>query len=223
MTVPGAVQFLCCPGQRLHPGRCRGCLSLQMPPLPCRETIRPRRSGRRPCTTSVCACSVHSSNTSDSLERQYIQCLTPWQGWKFGLVGSSHGWLGGLLLAPATWVLAARDVWLIWDDASRGRHLDRVIGRRRFLIRPSVSVRCLASRVLGMAVRRVGGDFEAACGIRPVLAETLVAPEHRGGWCGARRSRRVILPDPATPCLMLFDTWNQLMASLTPQETQRPP
>ncbi len=44
------------------------------------------------------------------------------------LVGASHGWLGGLLFAPATRVLAARDAWLGWDDASRGRHLDRVIG-----------------------------------------------------------------------------------------------
>ena len=62
------------------------------------------------------------------------------------LVGSSHGWLGGILFAPATRVLAARDAWLGWDDASRARHLDRVIGLARFLIRPSVSVRGLASR-----------------------------------------------------------------------------
>ena len=86
------------------------------------------------------------------------------------LVGSSQGWLGGLLFTPATRILAARDAWLGWDDASRERHLDRVIGLAQFLIRPSVSVRCLASRVLGMAARRVGGDFAATYGIRPVLA-----------------------------------------------------
>ncbi len=52
------------------------------------------------------------------------------------LIGSSHGWLGGFLFAPATRVLAARDAWLGWDDASRERHLDEVIGLARFLIRP---------------------------------------------------------------------------------------
>ncbi len=54
------------------------------------------------------------------------------------LVGSSHGWLGGLLFTPATRVLTARDTWLSWDDASRERHLDEAIGRARFLIHPSV-------------------------------------------------------------------------------------
>lgn len=129
------------------------------------------------------------------------------------LVGSSHGWLGGILFAPATRVLAARDAWLGWDDASRERHLDRVIGLARFLIRPSVSVRCLASRVLGMAARRVGGDFAAAYGIRPVLAETFVAPEHRGscflaaGWrcVGETSGRRVRagVAEPAKRILVL--------------------
>ena len=70
-----------------------------------------------------------------------------------------------------------RDAWLGWGDASRERHLDHVINLVRSLIHPSVSVRFLASRVLGMAARRV--DFTAACGIRPVPAETFVAPEHR--------------------------------------------
>ena len=129
------------------------------------------------------------------------------------LVGSSHGWLGGILFAPATRVLAARDAWLGWDDASRARHLDRVIGLARFLIRPSVSVRGLASRVLGMAARRVGGDFAAAYGIRPVLAETFVAPEHRGscflaaGWRGvgetSGRRIRAGVAEPAKRILVL--------------------
>ena len=129
------------------------------------------------------------------------------------LVGSSHGWLGGLLFAPATRVLAARDAWLGWDDASRERQLERVIGLARFLIRPSVSVRFLASRILGMAARRVGEDFAAAYGIRPVLAATFVAPEYRGscflaaGWrcvghtCGRRlrdggveAAKRILVP-----------------------------
>ncbi len=72
------------------------------------------------------------------------------------LIGSLHGFL----FAPATRVLAAPG----WDAASRR-------GVARFLIRRSVCVRYLAS----WAWRRVVGDFAAAYGIRPVLAETFVA------------------------------------------------
>ena len=122
------------------------------------------------------------------------------------LIGSPHGWLGGLLFAPATRALAARDVWLGWDDADRERHLERVIGLVRLLIRPSVSVRFLASRVLGMAARRVGEDFAAVYGIRPVLAETFVAPEYRGscflaaGWrCVGHTSGRRLRGGVAEP------------------------
>ncbi len=107
------------------------------------------------------------------------------------LVGSSHGWLGGLLFAPATRVLAARDDWLGWDDATRERHLERVIGLVRFLIRPSAPVRYLASKVLAMAARRVVADFAAVYGVRPVLAETFVAPEYRGSCFLAAGWRRV--------------------------------
>ncbi len=42
-----------------------------------------------------------------------------------------------------------------------------------------------------MAARRVGGDFAAAYGIRPVLAETFVAPEYRGSCFPAAGWRRV--------------------------------
>ena len=122
------------------------------------------------------------------------------------LVGSSHGWLGGLLFAPATRVLAARDDWLGWDDATRERHLERVIGLVRFLIRPSAPVRYLASKVLAMAARRVVADFAAVYGISPVLAETFVAPEYRGscflaaGWrCVGHTSGRRLRDGVAEP------------------------
>ena len=107
------------------------------------------------------------------------------------LAGSSHGWLGGFLFAPATRSLEARDEWIGWDADARERRLGRVISLARFLVRPSASVRNLASRLLGMAARRVSGDFEAAYGVRPVLMETYVAPEHSGSCFRAAGWRRV--------------------------------
>ncbi len=107
------------------------------------------------------------------------------------LVGSAHGWLGGLLFVPATRSLAARDEWIGWDSHARERHLERVISLARFLVRPSVSVPNLASMLLGMARRRVSGDFEAVYGVAPVLVETFIAPEHDGTCFAAAGWRRV--------------------------------
>ena len=113
------------------------------------------------------------------------------------LVGSSHGWLGGLLFVPATRTLAARtlaarDEWISWDDPARERNLARVISLARFLVRPSVSVKNLASRLLGMAARQVPDNFAAVYGVAPVLAETFVAPEHDGTCFRVAGWRRVV-------------------------------
>lgn len=58
-----------------------------------------------------------------------------------------------------------------------------VVGNSRFLIFPWVEVKNLASHVLGLLARRVGEDWEARWGYRPVLLESFVDPAHRGGSC----------------------------------------
>ena len=58
----------------------------------------------------------------------------------------------------------------------------------RFLIRPDVRCRHLASKALGLCLRRLPDDFRQAYGFRPVLAESYVGPPHTGvsyraaGW-----------------------------------------
>jgi hypothetical protein len=96
------------------------------------------------------------------------------------LIGSAHGWLGGLGFAAAALQLAPRDAWIGWDAALRGAHLDRVVGLNRFLLRPTVHCRHLASHVLGAVLRRLGTDFEARYGYRPWLVETFVESPHSG-------------------------------------------
>ena len=44
------------------------------------------------------------------------------------LVGSAHGWLGGVGFAACARRLRARDTWIGWDDARRRTHLHRVLG-----------------------------------------------------------------------------------------------
>ena len=108
------------------------------------------------------------------------------------LVGSAHGWLGGIGFAASARRLKARDTWVGWDDAGRRAHLHRVVGLCRFLIRPDVVCRNLASHVLGWAARTVGEDFERLCGYRPWLLETFVdETEHTGASLRAANWVRV--------------------------------
>lgn len=99
------------------------------------------------------------------------------------LIRSEHGWLGGLAFAAAALQLGDRDRWIGWDVQARRANLDRVVGLSRFLIRPSVRCRNLASRVLGMAVVRLPEDFEARYGYRPWLVETFVDTSSHSGTC----------------------------------------
>ena len=97
------------------------------------------------------------------------------------LIGSAHGWLGGLGFAASALRLADRDQWLGWDEPTRAKHQHRIVGMARFLIRPSVRCHNLASRVLGMALRGLGEDFEAQYRYRPWLVESFVDTEHFAG------------------------------------------
>lgn len=99
------------------------------------------------------------------------------------LIGSEHGWLGGFGFGAAALQLRDRDQWIGWDAHTRREHLHRVVGMSRFLIRRSVRCQNLASRVLGMALRRIGPDFETQYGYRPWLVESFVETEHFAGTC----------------------------------------
>ena len=55
-----------------------------------------------------------------------------------------------------------------------------MVGLSRFLIRPGVKCRNLASHVLGRVLRRLPADFEARYGYTPYLVETFVDAAHSG-------------------------------------------
>ena len=85
-----------------------------------------------------------------------------------------RGWLGGLAFSGAAWRLKARDQWIGWRESVRQQHLERVVGNSRFLILPQVEVPHLASKVLGMATRRLASDWQQRYGYQPLLVETFV-------------------------------------------------
>jgi len=68
------------------------------------------------------------------------------------LIGSAHGWLGGFGFAAAALQLAERDAWIGWDGERRRAYLHYVVGMSRFLPRPAVVCRNLASKVLSLHI-----------------------------------------------------------------------
>jgi len=90
------------------------------------------------------------------------------------LVESAHGWLGGFGFAAPALQLADRDRWMGWDREQRRAHLHRVVCLSRFLIRPSVECRNLASRLLSMSLGRLAEDFPQRYHYRPWLVESFV-------------------------------------------------
>ena len=99
------------------------------------------------------------------------------------LIESEHGLLGAIGFAASALAVAARDEWIGWSPALRRKRLHRVVALSRFLIRPSVQCRCLASKVLSMALRQLPSDFRLRYGYRPALVETFVDRQRHAGTC----------------------------------------
>lgn len=99
------------------------------------------------------------------------------------LIGSDHGWLGGLGFAAAALRLADRDHWIGWDEEQRRAYLDRVVALSRFLIRPGVECQNLGSKVLGMSMAAMPEDFRRTYKYRPWLAESFVETSRHSGTC----------------------------------------
>ena len=90
------------------------------------------------------------------------------------LIGSAHGWLGAMGFGPPAWHLAPRDQWIGWSSQARRANLQRVIGLARLLIRKEVRCFNLASKVMGMSLKRVGQDWQERYGHAPLLVESFI-------------------------------------------------
>ena len=99
------------------------------------------------------------------------------------LVNSEHGWLGAFGFAAPALQLGARDRWIGWSAEQRRAHLHGVVCMSRFLIRPSVECRNLASRLLSMSLERLVEDFTQRYHYRPWLVESFVDTSRFSGAC----------------------------------------
>ena len=99
--------------------------------------------------------------------------------------------LGCLLFDFAARRLPCRDRWIGWRPGTYRRQLRLVVRNARFVLFPWVRVKCLASHALGLAARRLPGDWERLHGYRPVLLETYVGPGYAGTCYQAANWQRI--------------------------------
>ena len=85
--------------------------------------------------------------------------------------------------AAAAWKVQARDRFIGWTAAQRQARLHLIVNNARFLILPWVRSRNLASRLLGIATRRLAEDWRQRYGYRPALLETFVESPRFKGTC----------------------------------------
>ena len=87
------------------------------------------------------------------------------------------------LAAPGAFKLAARDRWVGWSAEQQFSRLHLIANNSRFVILTPERVPNLASRVLGLSLRRLSEDIQAVHGYPALLAETFVDVSRFVGTC----------------------------------------
>lgn len=113
----------------------------------------------------------------------YLGYLKPFGYTLRYFIESKRGRLGCVLFSGAAKAMGARDRWIGWTSKQRLRNLAWVINNSRLLIFPWVSVKNLASHVLGQINRQITEHWQERWGYRPVLMETFVDPARYKGTC----------------------------------------
>lgn len=91
--------------------------------------------------------------------------------------------LAALGFASSSWRMSSREQFIGWSDKQREANLRLVVNNVRFLILPWISVKNLASRILGGISQQLPLDWEARYTYRPVLLETFVQLNRFKGTC----------------------------------------
>jgi hypothetical protein len=91
--------------------------------------------------------------------------------------------LSCLLFAAPAWKTAGRDSFIGWTSAQREANLSFLANNTRFLILPWIKVKCLASHILSLALRRIRTDWTDKYGHDLDLLETFVDCSRFSGTC----------------------------------------
>jgi hypothetical protein len=102
-----------------------------------------------------------------------LRYVAEWEGRWVALVG----WCAAALKC------GARDRWIGWSEVLQRQRLALIANNARFLILPGPRVANLASRVLGLTLKRLSGDWQQVHGHPVYLAESFIDPQRFSGTC----------------------------------------
>ncbi len=112
---------------------------------------------------------------NEYVDRYHYLGYTPLPGAQLRYFATARGQVVALFgFGAAAWKTKPRDRYIGWTAKQRERNLHLVVNNARFLILPWVRSKHLASRLLGMASRRIATDWEERYSYRAVLLETFV-------------------------------------------------
>jgi hypothetical protein len=83
----------------------------------------------------------------------------------------------------AAWSVKSRDSFIGWDKSTKEKNLHFVANNTRFLILTWVSVKCLASKLLGLTAKRISNDWLKIYNHPLYLLETFVEKNRFAGTC----------------------------------------
>lgn len=83
-------------------------------------------------------------------------------------------WLALLMWSSSAYHLKAREAWIGWSETQRRQRLPLVVNNSRFLILPEAHYPNLASRVMGLCLKRLSQDWEREWGHEVLVAESFV-------------------------------------------------
>ena len=92
-------------------------------------------------------------------------------------------WLALLGWQAGAFKVGGRDAWIGWSREQQFSRLHLIANNARFAVLDAGRVPNLASRVLGLGLRRLSRDMRAAHGHPVLLAETFVDPSRFAGTC----------------------------------------
>ncbi len=83
----------------------------------------------------------------------------------------------------AAWSVKSRDSFIGWDKKTKENNLHFVANNTRFLILPWISVKCLASKILALNVKKISDDWLKVYNHPLYLLETFVEKNRFKGTC----------------------------------------
>ena len=92
-------------------------------------------------------------------------------------------WVAVLVWTAAALHVRCREDWIGWDHVVQKKRLRFIANNARFLILPEIKIKNLASKILGLNVKRLSSDWQSFYGHPIWLAETFVDPSKYKGTC----------------------------------------